>query len=253
MKKWVGLVAGILVSFNSWGAQETWAGIQKQGTIRLATEGAFAPFNYFQGKTLTGFEVELGTEIAKRMGVKSDWKAFPFDSLLIGLNQDRFDLVLASHGVTAEREKAVDFSQPHYCTGGQIVSLAGGPKTVADLAGKTIAVQVGTTYLDHVRQVKGVKEVKTYPRDTDCLQNLMTGHVDVWITDKFAAKAAIQANGANKFSTGDMLFQERVAMAVAKGNKDLLAAVNSALVATLQDGTYSRLSQKYFGEDIRCQ
>jgi polar amino acid transport system substrate-binding protein len=235
------------------GATESWKNIQQSGTIRLATEGAFAPFNYYEGKKLTGFEVELGTEVSKRLGLKSDWKAFPFDSLLIGLNQNRFDLVLASHGITAEREKAVDFSDPHYCTGGQIIALAGGPKTVADLAGKTVAVQVGTTYLDHVRQVKGIGEVKTFPRDTDCLQNLVTGHVDAWITDKFAAKTAMQANGGAKFSAGDLLFQERIAMAVAKGNGQLLARVNGALEEILKDGTYGKLSQKYFGEDIRCQ
>jgi polar amino acid transport system substrate-binding protein len=97
--------------------------IQKSGTIVLATEGQYAPFNFFKGKQLTGYEVEVGEAVAKKMGLKFEWKTVGFDALLTGLAQDRWDLVVASHGVTEERAKAVTFTHPHYCSGGQIVSL----------------------------------------------------------------------------------------------------------------------------------
>lgn len=230
----------------------TWAEIKKAGTITIATEGAFKPFNYFEGKKLTGFEVELADALAKQMGLKVKWVTQPFDSLLIGLNQDRYDFVIASHGITDERKKAVDFTNPHYCTGGLIVAQPGGPKTAADLKGKTVAVQVGTTYLENVKKVAGVKDVKTYPKDTDAQQALMAGRTDAWVTDKFLALDAMKAN-SGKMQQGDLLFQERIAMAVKKGNSTLLKALNDAFAKSLKDGTYAKISSKYFKQDIRCK
>lgn len=226
--------------------------IQKAGTIRIGTEGAFKPFNYFEGKKLTGFEVDLANALAKHMNLKVQWIPQSFDSLLIGLNQNRYDFVIASHGITPERQKAVDFTDPHYCTGGLIVSKPGGPKTAKDLMGKLVAVQVGTSYLDNVRKVAGVKDVKTYARDPDAEQALLSGRVDAWVSDKFLALDAIKAAGT-KIQAGDLLFQEKVAMAVQKGNTTLKTELNKALKAILASGEYAKISQKYFMQDIRCK
>ena len=68
--------------------------IKKSGKIIVATEGQFAPFNYFKGTTLTGFEVEVAELAAKKMGLKIEWKTIGFDALLTGLKQDRWDLVV---------------------------------------------------------------------------------------------------------------------------------------------------------------
>ena len=119
--------------------------IKRSGEIRIGTEGAFPPFNYFDERNqLTGFEVDLGNAIAERLGLKPRWIVQSFDTLLIQLNQGRFDFVIASHGITEERARAVDFTNPHYCTGGVIVSRKGGPRTTKDLQGKVVGVQVGT-------------------------------------------------------------------------------------------------------------
>ncbi|MBB6098039.1 polar amino acid transport system substrate-binding protein [Deinobacterium chartae] len=227
--------------------------IRSAGTIKIATEGAFPPFNYYEGKKLTGFEVELGNALAKELGLKVEWVTQPFDNLLIGLGQNRFDFVIASHGVTEERAKAVNFTNPHYCTGGVIVSKKGGPKTAAALRGKTVAVQVGTSYLENVRKVAGTKEVKTFPKDTDALQNLLAGRSDAWVSDKFVAIDAIKANTRVGLQQGDMLFQEKIAMAVAKGNTSLQGALNDALKKVQANGTYAKISKKYFDQDIRCK
>src|SRR3954463_19617 len=84
------------------------------GKLTIATEGVAPPFNFYKGKELTGFEVEIANEIARRMGREPRWVTRKFESLLIGLQQDRYDLVAASHTITEERAKAVDFSAPHY-------------------------------------------------------------------------------------------------------------------------------------------
>ncbi|PNY80409.1 ABC transporter substrate-binding protein [Deinococcus koreensis] len=230
----------------------SWDDIKKSGTVRIATEGAFPPFNILKGKELTGFEVELAEGLARQLGLKVQWVTQPFDNLLIGLNQDRYDFVIASHGITPERAKAVDFASPHYCTGGAIVAKPGGPMTAAALAGKKVAVQVGTTYLENVQKVSGVGEVKTFPKDTDAQAALMAGRVDAWVGDKFTGLDLVKAQ-KGKVMQGALLFNERIGMAVKKGNTGLLKELNSALTKSLSDGSYAKLSGKYFGQDVRCR
>ncbi|MBB6098886.1 polar amino acid transport system substrate-binding protein [Deinobacterium chartae] len=246
------LFAALLCACSPQRTAETPGPAAEGAVLRLATEGANAPFNFYQGEQLTGFEVELGNALAQQMGMRAEWTAQPFESLLIGLEGQRYDLVIASHGVTEERAKAVDFTDPHYCTGGIIVTRSGGPGTAAELAGKTVAVQVGTTYLQAVQDLPGVGEVRSLPKDTDALQNLISGRADAWVSDRFVAAGAREAQPQARLETGDLLFQEKIAMAVAKGNDSLRERVNTALAELEENGTYARLSQQYFGEDIRC-
>ncbi|MBF5005496.1 ABC transporter substrate-binding protein [Diaphorobacter caeni] len=227
--------------------------IQKAGSINMGSEGQYAPFNFFKGKTLTGYEIDVAEAVAKKMGLKYEWKAVGFDALLTGLAQDRWDLVIASHGITPEREKAVTFTVPHYCSGGQIVSLSPSIKTAADLAGKVVAVQTGTSYLDHVKKVPGVKEVKNFPTDEAARAALGSKRVDAWVTDRFVAKEMLSKTPKAGFITGDMLFIEQVAAAVSKGNTGLADAYNKAFNELKADGTIGKISQKYFQEDVTCK
>jgi polar amino acid transport system substrate-binding protein len=227
--------------------------IKKDGKINVATEGQFAPFNYFQGAKLTGFEIEVAEAMAAKMGLKIEWKALSFDALLTGLRQDRWDMVIASHGITEERAKAVTFTDPHYCSGGVIIAKDAGIRTAKDLAGKVIAVQTGTSYLENVKKVAAVKEIKNFPQDTDARAALVSGRVDAWVTDKFVALNSLKAAPDAGMKMGDFLFVERIASAVAKGNTGLAAEINKALAAIQADGSYATISKKWFGEDIRCK
>jgi polar amino acid transport system substrate-binding protein len=227
--------------------------IQKDGKIVIATEGQFPPFNFFLGTKLSGFEVEVAELVAKKMNVKIEWKALGFDALLAGLRQDRWDIVIASHGITDERAKAVTFAAPHYCSGGQVVSLDASIKTAADLSGKVVAVQTGTTYLESVKKLPGIKEVKNFPKDTDARSALLAHRVDAWVSDRFVAKQAVTLAPDAGLKIGDLVFVERIAAAVAKGNQSLAQAYNKALAEIMADGSYTALSKKYFNEDVRCK
>ena len=227
--------------------------VRKSGKLVAATEGAFTPFNYFEGSKLTGFEVELADRVARKMGVAIEWKTVGFDALLTGLAQDRWDLVIASHGITDERAKAVTFMAPHYCSGGMIVARDASIQGGKDLAGKTVAVQTGTTYLENVKKLGTVKDVRNFPSDSDARSALATGRVDAWVTDRFTAIESARKNPQLKLHLGALLFTERIAAAAAKGNTSLAKAWDDALAATMADGTYAALSKKYFGEDVRCR
>lgn len=227
--------------------------ITQEGVVRIATEGATPPFNYFEDGKLTGFDVELGDAIGAELGVTVEWVTLPFDSLLVALEQERYDFVIAGHGITPERQKAVDFSNPYVCSGAAVVAKQGGARNADDLAGKVVGVQVGTTYLAAVEKIPAVAEVKTFPKDTDALQNLLADRTDVWVSDKLTALDASAKNKAANLQIGELLYEERYGMAFKKGNAELRGAINRALASVLANGAYAAISERYFGQDIRCR
>ncbi|GKS87205.1 ABC transporter substrate-binding protein [Acidovorax sp. SUPP1855] len=250
MFKTIATVVAMCAAFSV--QARTLEAVKKDGKIIIATEGQFAPFNYFQGTQLTGFEIEVANLVAKKMGLKVEWKTLGFDALLTGLAQDRWDAVIASHGVTEERAKAVTFATPHYCSGGMIIATDPKIRTAKDLTGKIVAVQTGTSYLENVQKVAGIKEMKNFPTDVDARSALTSKRVDAWVTDKFVAKEVVAKNPKAGLKLGDMLFIEKIAPAVSKGNTGLADAWNKAFAEVLADGSYAAVSQKYFNEDVRC-
>lgn len=229
-----------------------WKAIKDAGTIVAATEGAYYPFNYFDGPKLTGFEVELAEAVVKQMGLKMEWRVVSFDAQLASIRQDRFDFAIASHGYTEERAKSVDFTDPHYCSGGQIVSYPGGPLTVAALKGKSVGVQLATTYFDAAKKIDGIGEIKTYKDEAANFAALRAKKYDAWIADKYLVRATLEKNPGTGVVTGDMVFIERISMITRKNNPELKEQWNKALAETVKNGTYKQLSQKYFQSDIAC-
>ena len=116
-----------------------------------------------------------------------------------------------------------------------------------------IAVQTGTTYMENVKKVSAVKEIKNFPQDTDARAALVSGRVDAWVTDRFVALNSLSANPGAGMKMGDFLFVERIASAVAKGNTGLANELSKALAAIQADGSYAAVSMKWFNEDIRCK
>ena len=230
-----------------------WSVIQKSGSIIAATEGAFAPFNYYEGTKLTGYEVDVAEALAKKLGLKLEWKAVPFDAQLAAVKQDRFDFAIASHGYTKERAKAVDFASPHYCTGGMIAAAKDGSLTIDSLKGKTVGVQLATSYFDAAKKIAGIKEVKTYKADPDAFSALKAKKIDAWISDKFTVMETLSKNPDAGIVTGEQVFVERVSLIMRKNNKEFMDKVNQALSDLTKDGTLKTISEKYFKTDITCK
>ncbi|ADR36752.1 amino acid ABC transporter substrate-binding protein, PAAT family [Oceanithermus profundus DSM 14977] len=254
MKRILWLASLVLVLGSLGMAQKfrTFPEIKQSGKILIGTEGAFPPFNFFDDQNnLKGFDIDIGNAIAGQLGLGPEWKAHAWDTMLIALNQGRFDFVIASHTITEERAKAVDFTKPYYCTGNVIVSKPGGPQTPEELKGKVIGAQLGTTFEEFAKQF-GPKQLKTYQTNPDAVQDLMLGRIDAWITDQFTAIEAIQSRDLNLQISG-LLNREEIGMAVAKGNSLLLAALNQALDEIQANGVYEQISMKWFGKDIRCK
>jgi len=236
--------AGAPASKEDAGAADVW---------RVATEGTFAPFNYYdESNTLTGFEVELAEALAADIGVTLEWEAASFDSLLVGLRQDRYDFVIASHSITPERREQVDFANPHYCSGGILTAPEGAAAPRKDsLQNSVVAAQVGATYLDLVTEETNAKQVDSYPSDAAGLDAMLRGQADVWVADRFVVAESEKARSV-KLVKGDSIAVEEIGMAVKKGRTDIVDKLNAALERAQEDGTYEKISTKWFDEDIRC-
>lgn len=230
------------------------AAIKQSGVLKVAVDGNTPGFNYYANGKLTGLEVDLAQAIATRLGLKIEWTVQPFNSLLIALQQDRFDLIAGSHTVTLQRQQLVDFINPHYCNGANIVTKVGGPKTALELRNKTVSVAVGTVYFDKLTTINGIKKIMTLPGENDGFMALINNRADAWVTEKPMAISAINSSPLkNQLIIGDEILYQVNAMTVKKGNKELQDAINKELLAVMADGTYGKLMQQYFGEDISCK
>lgn len=246
--------AALLLLGTASAAPRTLEQIRASGTLKLATEGAFPPFNSYQDKALVGFEIDLGNAVGVALKLKVSWVAQPFDGLLIGLNAGRYDAVLASHAITPERQKAVDFLAPHYCSTVNIVAKKGGPLTSKALAGKTVGTQIGTAQIPILKAIPGIGEVKTYPNDQTVLTALQAGRVDAWSSNGPVVAYMLKQTGQQgKILIGETISNELNAGAVSKGNKALHDALEGAMKGLMADGSYAKISQKWFGQDIRCK
>jgi polar amino acid transport system substrate-binding protein len=230
-----------------------WNTIKSEGKVIAVTEGAFYPFNYFEGSKLTGFEVEVAEAVVKKLGLAIEWRVVPFDAQVASIRQDRFDFAIASHGYTEDRAKSVDFANPHYCTGGQIAAPKDGALTSTALAGKTVGVQLATSYADSAKKIAGLKEVKTYKADPEVFSALKAKKIDAWISDKWLIKATLEKNPESGIVAGEQVFVERVSAIMRKNNKELIEQFNRGLAEVVKDGTYANLSQKYFKTDVSCR
>lgn len=225
----------------------------KQEEFVYAMSGLFKPFNYKEDDKLTGFDVEIGEALAEKMDMKPKAITFPFETIIQGLRDEKFDAILGSMTVTEERLKAVDFTDSYYKSGSRIFVSADNTeiKTKEDLKGKKIGVTPATIYEKLANELTDKENVMVYSQgDMTALMDLATGRVEAVICDDIFGKTAV-TQGDLKIKPADELLQvDNQAIAVNKGNKELTEKINKALEEIIGDGTYAKISQKWFGYDL---
>lgn len=235
-------------------AQDQLAKIREKGKITIAMEGTWAPWTYHdESDTLVGYDVEVGQQIAKELGVKAEFIEGEWDGLLAGLDAGLYDVLINGVDATPERNEKYDFSVPYAYIHTVLVVRDDNEeiKKFEDLQGKTTANSIGSTYMEmgekYGAKVEGVDSLG------ETMQMVISGRADatinaeVSVLDYFREQpnAPLEIVDATE-EAGEVIIPFR------KGDDSasLRSAVDAAVEAMRKDGRLKTLSEKYFGSDI---
>lgn len=221
--------------------------------LRIATEGAYAPFNFVAADgRLTGFDIDIGQALCERMNRQCEFTAVPWDGLIPGLLEKRYDVILASMLITEERKAIINFTNPYYRTPSRFVVHKGEVSDISSqaMADMTIGAQRGTA---QARYLEGrYQDFRLYETADDALAELANKrlnavlgeqvHIHAWLGGD--AGRCCEMVGPELRDPKD--FGEGTGIAVRKEDQELLGLLNAALIAIKKDGTYRRINARYF-------
>ena len=224
--------------------------ILEKGTIVLATDAAWAPFEYMEGENVVGADIEIAAKIAEHLGVELEIVNVAFDSLPMYLENGEADIVLAAMTVTEERAEVMEFSEP-YCDSSQYIIVKEGDENVEfidDLGGYIVGVHLGTTgdflVSDEVNMgvLMGTNAmVQQYKDLSIAAMGLNAGDVQAIVCDRQLAENICTVNEGlvcfeAKYEDGSST-EEQYAVAAKKGETALIEKVNEVVVPLKEDGT----------------
>ena len=221
--------------------------IKQAGVMTVGIEGTYPPYDYLgNNNQYTGFDVDLATEIAKRLGVKIQFVATPWDGLIGGLKASKFDAIAADMSITPERQQQVDFTDPYLISGAVIITRKGTNDihSLADLKGKNVGVGAGTTFAT-LAQNSGAN-VHLYKTANDYIQDLVTGRLDAIINDQNTMAYMIANRHLPLQIDTGLLDKDTIGMAIKKGNETFVSTVNQTLHKMVADGTYDKIYESWF-------
>ena len=231
----------------------TLAQVKKAGVLVVGTEGTYKPFSYHADGTgaLTGYDVEIVTAVAKKLGVDVKFQETQWDAIFAGLEAGRFDVIANQVSVNPERSAKYDFSDPYTVSPGVIVvkSTDDSIHSFKDLAGKRTAQSLTSNWYtmaqDNGAEVEGVEGW------AQAVELLKQGRVDATINDNLTYLDYVKGSGEKDLKIAATTDDPSLsALAFVKGSTDLVEAANAALKELRADGTLAAISTKYFGEDV---
>ncbi|GAB7531259.1 transporter substrate-binding domain-containing protein [Pseudomonas sp. 3A(2025)] len=226
--------------------------------IRFGVDANYAPFeSKAPDGSFVGFDIDLGNALCAELKAECKWVESDFDGLIPGLRANKFDGILSSMTVTPVRARAVDFSEELFSGATSYVFKKGSGLTtdVASLKGKRVGYFQGSIQEGYAKAVlkKAGVNIQPYQNQNQVYYDLVSGRLDASLQDMLQAKAGFLdlPQGADYELSGHVeseLLPSKTAVAVAKGNDDLKAQLNRAIKTIHENGTYSRLQAKYFGD-----
>ena len=223
-------------------------------TLVLGFDDTFVPMG-FKGEdgSYTGFDIELAKEVGKKLNKEITFQPIDWTMKETELKNGNIDFIWNGFSVTDERKKAVDFSKAYLKNRQVIITLAGSSiNTKEDLKGKTVAAQDQSSAIDAIGDYKSnFKELVTLPTNDEALRDLEAGRSEAVVADEILVRYYINLKGAGKYKIlADDFGKEEYAVGMRKDDTELVDALNKAYDEVVEDGTASKLSIKWFGEDI---
>jgi cystine transport system substrate-binding protein len=227
--------------------------VKARGTLRVAMEGTYPPFNYKDQKTgqMTGYDVEVARLLAARMGLKPEFISTEWSAILAGLNAGKYDVIISQVGITPQREQSFDFSEPYTYSSPQIVvrsNESANYKSLADLKGKKVGVGQGTVFEQQLKTVPGI-DIKSYPATPETLQDLAFGRIDAAVNDSLMVPFLLKTSRLPIRAGARVGIVSRMGIPFVKGNPKFKAALNKAIDDAKADGSLKQISMKWFGTD----
>lgn len=237
------LLAGtMMISMAACGGKEEGAKSEK---LIVGTEAGFAPYEYMKGNEVVGIDMDIAKAIADEMGKELEIKNMDFDGALAAVQSGKVDFVAAGVSISPEREEAMDFSN-EYVNSTEVIVVnkenpavtpAGEELAGSDLDGKVVAVQQGNIADIWVSNKDNCnpKEVKRYTKFAQAAEDLKNGKIDCIVMDQYPAEELVAANDTLTTLDGT-LFEDKYAIAVKKGNKELLDKINKVIDKLVEEG-----------------
>jgi L-cystine transport system substrate-binding protein len=228
------------------------AKVKDEGKLLIGTEGTYAPFTFHdESGNLTGFDVEISREVAKRLGVEPEFKETQWDAIFAGLDAKRFDMIANQVGIRPDRQEKYSFSDPYITSAAVLVTHKDNDKVKAfeDIKGLNAAQSLTSNYGEMAKKYgANLVSVEGF---TQSVELLASKRVDVTINDRISfldytkqrpdAPIKIAATSEDASVSG-LMFR--------KDSDTLVDEVNKALTEMIEDGTYKKISEKWFGEDV---
>lgn len=222
---------------------------EDQKVVTVASDATWPPMEMIdENKNLVGFDIDYMNAVAKEAGFKAVIKNTAWDGIFAGIEVGKYDAIISSVTITDKRKKAMDFSLP-YVNAGQVlvVPADSSAKVVADLKGKTLGAQIGTTGAMEIKKVDGVT-LKSYDEIGLTFEDMAAGRIDGVVCDTpIAANYALQKESykGNFKIVGEPFTQENYGIVVKKGNTELVELINKGIKAVQAKGIDKELEKKW--------
>ncbi|MET3695911.1 amino acid ABC transporter substrate-binding protein (PAAT family) [Bacillus oleivorans] len=243
---------------NTADSASKWDQMKENGTIKVGTAGTLYPASYHDSESdqLTGFDVEVVREMAKRMGLEAEFVEMAFDGMLTSLNSGTIDIAANDISITEDRKEKFAFSIPYkhsFATAIVRKDDLSGIDTIEDVKGKKAAGEATTIYMDIARKYGAEEVIYDNATNEQYLRDVSSGRTDIIINDYYLQKLGIAAfpdlnitiHPDLKFETPD----QGAGIIMKKDNNQLKEQIDQTLQEMLEDGTISELSKQFFGGD----
>jgi polar amino acid transport system substrate-binding protein len=235
------------------------ASARAEQTIRIATEGAYPPFNYVDNNEPAGFEIELARALCAAMHATCTFQIQDWDGMISGLRESRYDAIVSSMEITPEREKKIAFSVPYYRVPSALVGPLATPPLngikPADLAEKSVGTVVDSEFASYLEDTIKDVSVRKYDKLDEAELDLLTGRIDYVLGDKLALQSFLESRegkGCCHFIADAPVDRgEGVGIGLRKADAALRDGFNAAIAQVERDGTYDGIRAKYFPFDIK--